>query len=182
MVDNIICIKQLTKQTGILCFKNIICKVWLGENGITEDKVEGDLKTPLGKFDLGIVFGFHNRDEIKINNKIDYIKITDSMYWDCDVNSKTYNKLVGVIKKDGKILKANNFNLNISEHLINYPIEYEFAIEVKTNPMQVQNKGSAIFIHCYNNKPTKGCVAIKREKMIELLGVIDKKTRVLITK
>lgn len=175
MRDNNIVIKQVSKQTGILYFKNIVCKVWLGENGTTVDKIEGDLKTPLGKFDLGIVFGFHDRNEIKINDEIEYVRITDSMFWDCDANSETYNRLI--------YDKIRNMNgLNNFEHLVDYPIEYEYAIEIKTNPMQVSNKGSAIFLHCYNDKPTKGCIAVEKNNLISLIKEIDMRTGILVTK
>lgn len=36
-----------------------------------------------------------------------------------------------------------------------------------------QENGSAIFLHCSLNKPTQGCIAIKREKMVELLKNIN---------
>lgn len=180
MKDDIIVIKQISKQTGILSFKNIICKVWLGENGTTTDKIEGDLKTPLGRFNLGIVIGFHNIDEIEIDDRIEYVKITDSMYWDCQPDSKTYNRLIDIMKIDNDIMNFYNIYLKESEHLIDYPIEYEYAIEIKTNPRQVAKKGSAIFLHCYNNKPTKGCVAIEKENLINLLKLISLKTEIVI--
>lgn len=180
MRDDIIVIRQISKQTGVLSFKNIICKAWLGKNGTAVDKIEGDLKTPVGRFDLGIVMGFHNKEEIQIDNRIEYIKITDSMYWDCHPDSKTYNKLIDIMKIDNNIMNFYSINLKDSEHLIDYPVEYEYAIEIKTNPRQVAKKGSAIFLHCYNNKPTKGCVAIERENLANLLKLINFKTEISI--
>ena len=52
---------------------------------------------------------------------------------------------------------------------MDYPVEYEYALEIKTNPNNEKNKGSAIFLHCSNQKPTAGCVAINTYNMIELL-------------
>ena len=175
MRDNIIVIKQVSKQIGILYFKNIVCKAWLGENGTTVDKIEGDLRTPLGRFDLGIVFGLHDRNEIQIDDEIEYVKITDSMFWDCDVNSETYNRLI-----DDKIMGRDS--LNNFEHLADYSIEYEYAIEIETNPIQIPNKGSAIFLHCYNGKPTKGCIAVETNNLISLIKEIDMRTEILVTK
>ncbi len=67
-----------------------------------------------------------------------------------------------------------------AEHLIEYPKEYEYAIEIKTNPSNIPNKGSAIFIHCVNKKTTSGCIAIKREKMRKLIVLINDKTKIVI--
>ena len=45
-----------------------------------------------------------------------------------------------------------------------------------------KNKGSAIFIHVSNKnyKPTKGCIAIKKNELIRLVSLIKKKTKVKI--
>ena len=107
-------------------------KAFIGKNGITNDKREGDGKTPVGKYNLGISFGTH--DEVKFSN---YIKINENLHWVDDVNSKFYNQLVDItkVRKDW----------NSSEHLIEYPKQYEYAIEIKTNLRNIPNKGSAIF-------------------------------------
>ena len=61
-----------------------------------------------------------------------------------------------------------------AEHLIEYPKQYEYAIELKTNPNNIKGKGSAIFLHCSVNKPTAGCIAIEKEKMQEIFQLIKK--------
>ena len=61
-----------------------------------------------------------------------------------------------------------------AEHLIEYPKQYEYAIELKTNPNNIKGKGSAIFLHCSVNKPTAGCIAIEKEKMQEIFRLIKK--------
>ena len=40
---------------------NIETKAYIGRNGITEDKKEGDGKTPLGSFELGIILSTHKK-------------------------------------------------------------------------------------------------------------------------
>ena len=42
-------------------------------------------------------------------------------------------------------------------------------MEIKTNPENIPGNGSAIFLHCSVQKPTAGCVAIEKEKMLEIL-------------
>ena len=47
----------------------------------------------------------------------------------------------------------------------------------------VPNKGSAIFLHIADKKftPTKGCVAIKKKDFLEILPMIRKKTKIIIS-
>lgn len=144
----------------------------IGRNGTTYTKKEGDGKTPLGIFELGIVFGKHHRKDIVLDESMKYVKINNNLYWVDDINSKYYNQLVDITKV--------NAHWNSAEHLIEYIIQYEYAIEIKTNPKNIPGNGSAIFIHCSNGKETAGCIAIEKEKMIELLSKIDKKTKVIV--
>lgn len=135
-------------------------KAFIGKNGITNDKREGDGKTPIGKYNLGVAFGTHGK--IKFSK---YIKINEDLYWIDDINSKFYNQLIDItkVKKDW----------NSSEHLIEYPKQYEYAIEIKTNPKNIPGKGSAIFLHCSAERPTAGCIAIDAKFMKFLLDRIE---------
>lgn len=151
--------------------KKIRIDVFVGRNGVTHSKIEGDGKTPLGKFYFGKILGMHNKNEIDINN---YIEINKNLYWVDDINSNYYNNLVDIskIKKDW----------NSAEHLIDNPKEYEYLIEIKTNPNNIPNKGSAIFLHCSNNKPTSGCISIDKKYLLEILKNINNKTIIEIKK
>ncbi len=136
-------------------------EAFVGKNGITTNHIEGDGKTPLGIYELGIVFGTHPIEEVQIGN---YIQINDELYWVDDIDSKYYNKLVNIknVKKDW----------TSAEHLIDYPKRYEYAIEIKTNLQNIKGKGSAIFLHCSINEPTHGCIAIDREAMKKIINFI----------
>lgn len=142
-------------------------KAYIGKNGITTDKKEGDNCTPVGKFSLGIMLGTHPSI---FNEKYKYKKINPNMYWVDDINSKHYNQLVDIsnIEKDW----------TTAEHLIEYPIQYEYLIEIKTNPNNIPNKGSAIFLHCSNKNFTHGCIAINRTDMFNLVNNIDDDTKI----
>lgn len=137
---NVIFVTVVDFNKAVLKFNDLILKGFIGVNGSSENKVEGDKKTPIGEFEIGVILGMHNRDELYISNTIEYVKITNSMYWVCDVNSKYYNQLIDVSSK--------NKDWKEAEHLIEYKEEYEYAIEIKSNPNNVPNKGSAIFLHC----------------------------------
>lgn len=169
-MDNCILVKKENNKM-YLTYKSLKAEATIGKNGLTNDTVEGDMKTPIGEFDLGIAFGGHERNEININEDIPYFKIQENQYWIDDINSKFYNQLIMVDKKP-----------TISgEHLIDYANnEYEYAIEIKVNPHNIIGKGSAIMLHSNNNEYTQGCVGISRENMIKLLGMIDSNTKIRI--
>ena len=169
-MENIIIVTQNGKNTATLQYKNLITNAFIGENGTTTEKIEGDKKTPLGLFNLGICFGTHNKN--KINKKLKYFEINDNQYWVDDSSSIYYNKLIDITQT------AKNWNS--AEHLSNYPKQYEYAIEILANPENIPNKGSAIFLHCSVNHPTSGCVSIKSEDMIFLLNLISADTKILI--
>ncbi len=160
------------KNKGILKYQK--CKIeeeaYIGKNGLTNKKEEGDQKTPVGEFELGIILNTHKNGKNK--NNIQYTRITDSMYWVDDANSIYYNQLVNIeeVEKDWKT----------AEHLIEYKTQYEYLIEIKTNPNNIPNKGSAIFLHCTNNTPTAGCISINSKAMKEIIENISKETKIII--
>lgn len=163
------------RKNSINEFKNNIilsANAFIGKNGAIKLKYEGDGKTPIGTFELGIAFGLHDRSEISFDKSMEYIKINSNLYWVDDVRSNYYNQLVDItqVQKDW----------SSAECLIDYPVQYEYAIEIKANPDNVPGKGSAIFIHCSNGKSTAGCVAIKKENMIELMQIVTPKTKIVI--
>lgn len=105
---------------------------FIGKNGITANKVEGDGKTPEGIYELGLVFGTHDKKDIKLNQNIKYIKINKNLYWVDDIYSKYYNQLVDITKVSKDWRSA--------EHLIEYPQQYEYVIEIKTNSKNIPGK------------------------------------------
>lgn len=168
-IDNKILIFAKEDNKTILKFPkyNIETSAYIGKNGIATQKQEGDGKTPLGIFELGIALGTHPSI---INKKIKYKQITKYMYWVDDPESNYYNQLVNI--------STTPKDWNSAEHLIQYPIEYEYLIEIKTNPDSIPGKGSAIFLHCSNNKSTAGCIAIDKESMKKIIENINEDTKI----
>jgi len=141
----------------------------IGKNGINIKKREGDLCTPKGNFLIKKVF--YRSDKIKkINTKIKKIKIKKNMGWCNDPKHKKYNSLINTrekIKHEKLYRRDGKYDLII---IIDYNL-------VKPIPF----KGSAIFIHLTNNyKPTAGCIALRKNDMLILLKLINKKTRIKI--
>ena len=141
----------------------------IGRNGVNIKKREGDLCTPKGNFLIKKVF--YRSDKIKkINTKIKKIKIKKNMGWCNDPKHKKYNSLINTrekIKHEKLYRRDGKYDLII---IIDYNL-------VKPIPF----KGSAIFIHLTNNyKPTAGCIALRKNDMLVLLKLINKKTRIKI--
>lgn len=174
MNDNTIYVhvKENSKATLTFTKYNIKSDVFIGKNGASEIKEEGNKKTPIGTFSLGKALGTHSQTEMQPIMKVDYTQINKNMYWVDDVNSLYYNQLIDITKTPT--------GWNSAEHLIDYPTDYEFLIEIKSNPENISGKGSAIFIHCSNEKPTLGCIGVNKEIMKSLMQLIDKDTKIVI--
>lgn len=164
---------------------------FIGKNGITDNKEEGDNKTPIGTFKFGLAFGFHNKEEVCI--KMEYVQINKDLYWVDDVNSKFYNQLIKLedddIKNDNQAEYEKDYLITIkkeekdwkyAEHLIDFKIQYELGIEIKVNPLNIKGKGSAIFLHCKKENYTRGCVSVDKQIMEKILDFIDSETQITI--
>ena len=144
-------------------------KCSIGKKGLKSKKIEGDNCTPIGVFNIGKVY--YRPDRVK---KLDTIlktkTITKNMGWCDDPYNKNYNKEIFLSKKNkGEILfrKDNTYDILIV-------IEYN---TIKIKPFI----GSAIFIHLTKNySPTKGCIALKKNDLLILLKIINKKSKIKI--
>lgn len=129
---------------------------YIGKNGPGKTK-EGDLKTPLGEFSILGAFGIKEKPK---GTKLDYIKITDSIYA-CDEDCEYYNKII-----DAKELNHDCKG----EHMIKYNPHYKYGLTIDFNEENDHKKGSNIFIHCFGTKPyTGGCVAFNEEKVKDVI-------------
>lgn len=142
---------------------------YIGKNGLGKE-YEGDMKTPIGIYKLGIAFGIHNN----VKTQLDYITLNENMYWIGDSNSKYYNQFIETTKNQ------TDWNNSKNEHLIDENIAYEYAIEIKYNEDGIKNKGSAIFLHCIKNGATAGCVSIPSDKMKFVLNNVKRDTCIYI--
>ena len=170
-----------------------IDEVLIGRNGVVEpeDAIEFDEKTPLGLYDLGVAFGMHDLDI-----KYPYFKVQDNDYWVDDYKSSHYNYMVRIgedISNFGYhyIIREDEKDFDSAEHLKDYEMQYEYAVFIEYNSSgQINNgignnKGSAIFLHCFGLKGyTGGCVAVSRENMEFIMNFLDrdKHPKILIKK
>ncbi|SMC83020.1 L,D-peptidoglycan transpeptidase YkuD, ErfK/YbiS/YcfS/YnhG family [Papillibacter cinnamivorans DSM 12816] len=129
----------------------------LGQNGVTEDKREGDKCTPAGLFRLGFAFGNSPKPE----TELEYRPVTENVYWVDDPSSVFYNQWVeGTERQDW----------SSAEHLSEYPKSYAYALVIEYNyyPDTVAGAGSAIFLHC-GSKSGHGCICVGEDDMLEIL-------------
>ena len=152
----------LVNKNKILIYNNKKYKCSIGINGLTNNKVEGDKKTPMGTYSLGELFV--RTDRIKnLKTKYKFIPIKSNMAWSDDPNNIEYNKLIETKNYHKEALYRDDdiYNLIL---IINY----------NTNPV-IPNKGSAIFLHVSTKdyKPTNGCIAINVNDFIEILALLD---------
>tara|TARA_B100000530_G_scaffold318640_1_gene250518 strand:+ start:319 stop:807 length:489 start_codon:yes stop_codon:yes gene_type:complete len=159
----------ILKNKETLIFDDFSFKCCLGKKGITNNKIEGDKKTPSGLFSLGNVYYRKDRNSKPIT-RIKTISISKKMGWCDDTDSKKYNKL---IKTSLKIRH---------EKLFRKDYKYDYLIPINYNTKNIiAGKGSAIFIHLTKNySPTAGCIGIKKKDMLILLKIINKKTKIKI--
>lgn len=158
----------IVKKTGYLKYKNLKFRCALGKGGIKKKVKEGDNITPKGIFK--IIKIYYRPDKInKIITSIKKIKIKKNMGWCDDSNSRYYNKQVNLPSKYNHERLYRKDNLYDLILVLNY----------NTNPI-IKKKGSAIFLHIAKKKyqPTKGCVALKKQDLIQLTSIIKKNTKI----
>ena len=160
----------IINKSGYLKYKNLKFKCALGKSGIGKKKIEGDNITPKGTFK--IIKIYYRKDKItKINSAFKLIEIKKNMGWCDDPKSKKYNQL---IKLPSKYRHEKLFRNDRIYDLI-------LVLDYNMNPI-IKNKGSAIFIHIAKNNycKTKGCIALKREDLIEIVSKIKRETKIII--
>lgn len=145
-------------------------QAWVGKNGVTNHKQEGDGCTPAGVYTLSTPFGVKDAPEGELWE--DYIKLTEDEYWVDDGESKYYNTLVRKSEADETWESA--------EHLVEEDVAYAYACNIDYNTQCIPGNGSAIFLHCSKGNPTGGCVSVPEDVMIQLLQLINEDTVIVI--
>ena len=88
----------IVKNKDTLLIDDFKFKCSIGKKGVCNKKVEGDLTTPKGTFNLGNIYYRSDRVQ-KPFSKLKSISIKKNMGWCDDPNSKFYNKLIKIKKK-----------------------------------------------------------------------------------
>ena len=146
---------------------------FIGKNGLGKTR-EGDGKTPTGVFHFNRAFGIAEDPGCAIP----YVQVDEDSYWSGDTREGfRYNELVSLKELPGLDLESGD-----SEHIIDYPYNYAYCLNISYNEECVPGLGSAIFLHCLGAaRPfTGGCVAIQEAQMRYVMQHIDENTQVVI--
>ena len=160
----------LVKNKHTLQLDEFKFKCCIGKNGSTNNKIEGDKKTPKGIFKIEKLYFREDRIK-KPLTLLKCIKIKKDMGWCNDVRfPKKYNKLFKIEKgiKHEK-LKRKDY-------------KYDLFILIKYNfKKPIVGLGSCIFIHLTKDyKPTAGCIALKKKDFLIMLKLIKKNSKIKI--
>tara|TARA_B100000161_G_C33548861_1_gene414420 strand:+ start:1652 stop:2143 length:492 start_codon:yes stop_codon:yes gene_type:complete len=159
----------LLEKKQILKIEDFYFRCCIGKKGRTNQKKEGDLRTPKGIFKIGSLFYRADREK-KPETKIRCIKIKKDIVCYNDIKKKQYYNQIS--KKNKKIRHETLFR---KDH------KYDFILPIKYNFKNIPGKGSCIFMHLtrdYNH--TAGCIALERKNFLILLKLINSKTKILI--
>ena len=160
----------IVKNKDTLIYDDFVFKCCVGKNGFIKSKIEGDKKTPIGKFSLGYVY-YRSDKKNKPITKLKSLKIKKYMGWCNDLKSKKkYNRLVNINTK---------FRY---EKLFRSDYKYDYLLPIKYNWDKIRiGNGSAIFIHLTKNyKPTAGCIGLSEKDFLILIKLINKNTKIKI--
>ncbi|MBB6626861.1 L,D-transpeptidase family protein [Nocardioides sp. KIGAM211] len=133
------------------------------------ERVQGSGKTPLGTHRLPWAFGTHARRD---GWETSYRRIGRDDYWVLDNASDHYNEWRSR-RQGGFRWRLPASDPNASEHLRDYPQQYEYAVTTSFNHTQVRHRGGAIFLHVNGRGATAGCVSAPRWFLRRLLGRLD---------
>ena len=145
-------------------------KAKIGRDGLGLQS-EYDMKSPVGCFKFNKYFGIAKNP----GTNMTYIQLNSSLYWVSDPKSSRYNQMVN-------IETFKDFNEQISEHLIEEAIAYQYVMSINYNEEAIPYKGSAIFLHCFKTNVTftAGCVAVSKDDMINILKNVSEDAMIII--
>jgi len=128
---------------------------WVGVNGVRPTH-EGLGRTPVGIFTLTEAFG----NQPDNGTRLPYVHVGPDDWWDENPSSSRYNRLVVSSVSPG----------GDSENLYDAGLAYAHAVVINynTNPV-VRGAGSGFFLHVSFGSPTEGCVAIREDRLDQIM-------------
>ena len=160
---DIVVAKTHKGQTN-LSFGDLKCRCSIGKGKITENKIEGDLCTPAGKWPLRRVFYREDRLD-QPRTSLQTIRVSKNMGWSDDPrDDRRYNTLIKTP------YPFSHETLWRSDSL------YDIIVELGYNDSPpILGRGSAIFMHLAraNFEPTAGCIALKKSDLLSLLSLVS---------
>lgn len=139
---------------------------YIGRNGCSEAKKEGDGMSPIGDFGILLAYGIKPDP----GTSVSYLRVTPDTYA-IDGDNEYYNMIVD----------ANEAGTRDGEEMYAYTPEYNYGLSLDYNQEREPGAGSNIFFHCKGAKPaTGGCVAVDEEVMRRILTSVSPHDRICI--
>lgn len=134
---------------------------YIGKNGFADNKVEGDGKSPTGKYSIGHAFGYAGNPGTQLSFK----NATADDVWVDDANSKFYNTWQSKSNTDKDWNSAEEMTHDL----------YKYGFTINYNTAQTPNKGSAIFMHVARPGTgyTTGCTAVNQGDLLQIMQWIN---------
>lgn len=149
-------------SAGRLTFGDFEIACTIGRSGacLGTDKREGDGCTPLGIWPIrGVLLRPGKVEPAGIRLPWRWIRLNDG--WSDDITDPAYNRPVRLPRPFS------------AESLIRSDDAYDVVVVLGHNDAQpVPGRGSAIFFHLSEGRPTAGCVAVDRDDMLRLLPLL----------
>ena len=141
----------------------------IGKNGIGKVR-EGDNRTPIGVFRFITAFGILENP----GTQLEYVQVDQTHYWVDDDTSTYYNQFVST--------REVQMDWESAEHLCEYGQLYHYVLALDYNKERVKGAGSAIFLHCNQekSKATAGCIAIPETYMREIIKRVEEECVIII--
>ena len=128
---------------------------YVGKNGLDKKK-EGDMKTPVGEFNICKAFGILPDP----GTALEYIPVTESTFA-CEDDCPYYNQIVDTTGTGHKCT---------GEDMSKIIPAYNYGMTMDFNKENVYGKGCNIFFHCFGTHDyTAGCVAVDEVFMVHVL-------------
>jgi len=138
---------------------------WLGQNGVTANRHEGDRTTPAGAFGFQrTMYGLGPNPGVRYA----YRRIVCGDWWVEDPRSPFYNRFRHVPCGSKPPFRVT------SEDMSRSPTAYRHlaVIDYNTHPI-VRGRGSGIFLHRSTGRPTLGCVSLPLAQLVTVLRWLD---------
>jgi len=163
---------DLTYAAGALSWPGGSARAACGKGGVRADKHEGDRASPAGTFSL--VGAFYRPDRLTApTTALPLAALKPQDGWVDDPADPNYNTLVALP------YPASHEELWREDGLYDLIV----VIGYNTDPV-VPGRGSAIFLHVARPdfSGTEGCIAVAREVLVPLLGLLGPGSTITISK
>ena len=153
---------------GLLKFGSKTYPCALGKEGVTQQKKEGDYKSPVGKFIIRNIYYRYDKLRKPLYSQLPLMAILKEDGWCDDPHDKAYNRPVTL-----------PYHASAEQFWRDDDLYDVIVVLGYNDTPAVAGKGSAIFMHISKNLDdrnypgTEGCVALNKSDLLEILPMLS---------